>query len=89
MCQLWNAATECFTRSPSSATDMRESREQDYDSVQAMSQRAVERGLTSWEHFQFPEQIQSSRGGCLSQSTSARTLGPKAWYNRTGTHLAA
>ena len=89
MCPMWNAALECFVRSPPPTKNMRESREQDFDSVQAMSQRAVERGLTSWEHFQFPEQIQSSQCGVVSQSTSARTLGPEAWYNRTGTHLAA
>ena len=89
MCPMWNAALECFVRSPPSTKNMRESREQNYDSVQTMPQRAVERGLTSWEHFQFPEQVQSSRGGCFSEPTSARTLGLEARYNRWGTPLAS
>ena len=89
MCQLWNAATECFTRSPSSATDMRESREQDYDIVQRMPQRYQPRGFTSWESFQYPEPLQPAQRGFFPSAASARAIGTETWHNRTGTHLAA
>ena len=67
---------------------MRKPREPDHGLVQGVSHGVVPRGLVSWEHFQYPEPLQSACGGVFPASTSARTLGPEARYNRTGTHLA-
>ncbi len=88
MCPVWDAALECFVRNSPSAPNMRKPREPDHGLVQGVSPRLVPRGLVSWEHFQYPEPLQPSRGGLFPQPTSSRALGLEAWYNRTGTHLA-
>ena len=88
MCPVWDAALECFVRGPSSAPNMRKPREQDHGLVQGVSHGVVPRGLVSWEHFQYPESVQPSRGGLFPQPTSARALSLEARHNRTGTHLA-
>ena len=89
MCPMWNAALECLVRSPSSAEDMRGSRQRDYDAVQAMPPRVVPRGFTSWESFQYPEPLQPAQRGSFQIAASARAIGAETWHNRTGTHLAA
>ena len=89
MCPMWNAALECFVRNSSSAPNMRKPREPDHGLVQGVSPRLVPRGLVSWEHFQYPEPLQSARVSIFSEPAGARTPGFEARTNRTGTHLAA
>ena len=88
MCAVWDAVAECFVRNPSSASNMRVARESDYDPLPALSSRDVFRGCTSWEHFQYPEQVLPARSQIFQESASARTPRPQAFRHRGGTHLA-
>ena len=85
---MWNAALECFTRSPPPAEDMRKPREPDYDFVQRLPPRDIPRGFTSWESFQYEEPLQPARSGIFPSAASARAVGAETRHNRTGTHLA-